>query len=392
MIQKEQVVRFCDLIALCALYLLIFFIPIAKGGIESCFGLACACFIIKKVIKPDFSSWKIKANIPLVLFGFFSALSLLNSGQYLLKGINSLFFKWFEYIFIYLMVIDIINTRKRFFIAIGIIIAGSILLSFDGLWQQFMGVDFIRGKEIIDSNPRATFNNANGFAAYATVLLLLNFSFLTSLKQKKLWRFLLGLNVLLLLTNILLTFSRGAWISLVVGLFFILFLYHRARKFLLIFSILLLILFLTIPVLKIAISGGGDSQRFALWRTAWEMIKDNPFLGKGIGTFMSYFRQYAKIPGVYYAHNCALQIWAETGIFSLLSFFVFLFMLFSKTLYFIRKYNDGILVGLAAAIIAYFFHSFFEVHLYSLQLAVLFWVFLGLLVSRMQDYKCGRIN
>jgi O-antigen ligase len=131
-------------------------------------------------------------------------------------------------------------------------------------------------------------------------------------------------------------------------------------------------LFLTFKV-------GGDSDRFRYWLAALKMIKDHPFFGIGVGTFMANFSKYLPNCNISYAHNCYLQIWAETGVLALISF-----ILFSTSLIYFgfKKFlvsKDFLLLGLLSGAVGFLVHSFFEVNLYSLRLAVLFWVWVGLI-------------
>ena len=60
--------------ALCGV---LFFIPISKAILESLLGAAFLGFLVKKILRPNFSFLKNKLNIFLVLFMLFSALSLI---------------------------------------------------------------------------------------------------------------------------------------------------------------------------------------------------------------------------------------------------------------------------------------------------------------------------
>jgi O-antigen ligase len=135
---------------------------------------------------------------------------------------------------------------------------------------------------------------------------------------------------------------------------------------------------------------GGDATRFAIWKGAWGMIKGHPFLGVGLGTFMANFSRFTKGLGVQYAHNCFLQIWAETGVFALVSFIGFISLVLWEGITTFRRTQDGIVLGLICAIFASLVHSFFDTHLYSLQLAVLFWFLAGMLVVGCR--KIDKIN
>ncbi len=121
----------------------------------------------------------------------------------------------------------------------------------------------------------------------------------------------------------------------------------------------------------------GDMDRFKVWQAAFAMIKDHPILGQGIGTFMDNFRKYMPNLIIQYAHNCFLQIWAETGIFSLLSFLGFLVLLFSEWIKAFNKNHNFLILGLLCGIFGFLVHSFFDTDLYSLQLSMLFWFTVG---------------
>ncbi len=130
---------------------------------------------------------------------------------------------------------------------------------------------------------------------------------------------------------------------------------------------------------------GGDSDRFKYWQVAFTMFKENPFLGKGLGTFMPYFSKY--MPGLYpaYAHNCFLQILAESGIFSLFAFLGFLYLVIYRGIrrFFIKR--NPVLLGGICGLIGFLTHSFFEVNLYSLPLATLFWIWIGIVSALSSD-------
>jgi O-antigen ligase len=108
------------------------------------------------------------------------------------------------------------------------------------------------------------------------------------------------------------------------------------------------------------------------------MFKENPFLGIGLGTFMARLSECSPGIPVFYAHNCFLQILAESGVFSLVTFLVFV----CSVIYIgIKKFliiRDPVLLGGICGIIGFLAHSFFDVHLYSLSLAVLFWFWIGM--------------
>ena len=83
-----------------------------------------------------------------------------------------------------------------------------------------------------------------------------------------------------------------------------------------------------------------------------------------------------------YAHNCFLQMAADTGVIGLGGFLYLLFVFFKSSISRAVKLKDKFykvfVLGLLAGILAFLMHSFFDTNLYSLPLAALFWFALGL--------------
>lgn len=365
------------------LYLIIFFIPISKAAIEIVFSIAMTLFFFKKVLRPDFHLLKKPACLFILLFFLFCALSLSNSGPYLAKGLRALFGKWLESVLIFILALDTFNNRQRLLNALYIFLAVAALVSIDGIFQKFSGWDFFHKRLLVEGYPTAGFENQNSLAAYLLPAVILS-TLLFLHKSSRLSRCLLSCLALLAGTVLILVSSRGAWLGLFMGLFLWLFLSRNFKKAVIPFFIFIIFL-LIVPSSRQRImhtfNAKGDGQRIILMRSSLDMIKDNPFLGKGLGTYMDYFRQYAPIDKVYYAHNSYLQMWAEAGVFTIISFFLFLWFLFKDAIGAWRKSYNPVILALACAVFGFLVHGFFENHLYSLQLSALCWLILGLLAA-----------
>jgi len=390
---KERTIKVIDYILDYCLYGLILFLPISTAGVEIFASLLIFFFFIKKLLKPDFYFFKNRTHLYLLFFVIFNVLSLFNSGIYLKKSLNALFFKWLEYILIFLIVQDTLNNPKKIRNVLVIFLAVAGLVAIDGIFQKFFGFDFLRQKRLNLAQDglfyavSGPFNHFNNFAGYLVCILLIALS-LFFLKTKKII-YQLGLSLLIILLGLclLLTFSRGGWLSFLLGVILMLILSRRLKIILPIVFIFIVILIL-IPTLReraiFTFQKGGDATRFKIWEGAFRIIKESPFLGKGVGTFMDYFPKYTQNLGVQYAHNCFLQIWAETGIFSLLSFLLFIGSILIKGIKFLGTVPIGsypFLIGLISSIFAFLVGSFFDTHLYSLQLAMLFWFLVGWLMA-----------
>ncbi|MFC1657837.1 O-antigen ligase family protein [Candidatus Omnitrophota bacterium] len=421
---REKALIIFDRITEYCLYGLILFIPISAAATEIFTGWAILSFIIKKMIKPEFGFIKKLPNLFLLFFIIFCGLSLFNSGPFLKISVRALFAKWLEYIFIFLAAGDTLADSKRLRNAVTILLVMGAVVGIDVLFQQFLGIEFLRHRPLVFKKIMrihiitGPFKHYNDLATYLVCILPLAVSLFLIKAKKKIYYVVLFLMVALLSLCLLFTFSRGGWLGFMAAALLMLFLSRLNRRVLIIVGIFILLItlmpkarervaytFKTAYFQKAASQKKkryvGDANRFLYWDTAFAMIKENPFLGQGVGTYMAQSSHYTpkkrKIP---YAHNCYLQIWAETGIFALLSFLLFLGSILYKAIkafrgscFKVQSPKDGssgkisfagnpyLLLGVICAIFGFLVHSFFDTQLYSLQLSVLFWVMLGMMLT-----------
>ena len=390
--KDAKVYRFFSLSVEYGFYGLLFSLPISVALVESFACLLLFGFIGRKIIKPDFKYLKFRPNIFLLFLLLFSAISMFNSGHYLSKSLNALFGKWVQYLGICIIVQDIVSDKKIFKRGMLVFLLGALLAVFSGLSQYFFEVEFLRHKSIAVTNMgmraiTSSFAHYNGFGAYLVVVLSLLFSLLLS-KLSRFKTYSLTIVTMLSIVAIFFTLSRGSWIALIVS-FILLAILARSNFKRLVPILLLIIVMFLLPVFRgrllFIFKEGGDSDRFRYWLAAWKMINEHPFFGMGVGTFMANFSKFLPDSNISYAHNCYLQIWAETGIFSLISFMVFIFSLVYLSIKKFFAAQDFLLLGLLIGMVGFLVHSFFEVNFYSVQLAVLFWAWVGLVISRIQN-------
>ncbi len=116
--------------------------------------------------------------------------------------------------------------------------------------------------------------------------------------------------------------------------------------------------------------------------TAFNLIKQNPLLGIGLGNFVAVFGQYYNNlqPWIFQpAHNIYLLAAAETGIAGLLAFLWFLFLTVKSAW---RKRKDLITGCLLLVVSCFLFFGLFDHFLWDIQQGqIMFWLFLGLLAS-----------
>ena len=190
--------------------------------------------------------------------------------------------------------------------------------------------------------------------------------------------------VLLLLVADALTFSRGGYIGLGVGLVFLFGVWlaqpmsGRMRSALrhpliiggiLCFSIVLL---LQTPVgtrlgSSFSTEDGSNTERLRLWQETVGYISHRPFLGAGIGNYPLLAKPSATYREPIYAHNLYLDIASEVGLLGL-SFFVGLLGLSFFTAWSgWRKNRDLFALASATALLIFSVHALFETPLFSVQ-------------------------
>ncbi len=156
--------------------------------------------------------------------------------------------------------------------------------------------------------------------------------------------------------TVLLTYSRGGFISLVIVVASMLFIFHRGQlRYLIIVAVAVLLLANFLPpqfskristLTELlpwgASSTGGAAQDLSLRGrssealVALQMFADHPILGVGLGNYPLLYQEYARHVGLEFrsevrqAHDLYLEIASETGLLGLFSFMLFISGMFTS--------------------------------------------------------------
>ena len=400
---KERIINFIDKCAFFFFMVLAFFIPISNAAVESSFGFILLCFVIRIFLKrPTRGEIKTffenRVNFYLLLFYIAIGLSIFVSGPLWAKSLRAWITKWGEGVALFYFAQVFLN-KKQIKIILWVIIASAFLLSVDGIYQRLIGMDFIRGRFLVttdygDLAVSGAFQHYNDFAAFLGVLVFITIGFWGYVK--KLWqKILLFLVFLLISANVILTLSRGAWISLlIVYLFLIIFIKNKKRKLLfLLFLVSFIGIIFSFPLLKerflFIVKDGGDADRFRVWKVALTMFSESPLFGKGLGLFMSHFSKYINL-SIQYAHNCYLQILAETGLLGFVPFMWFLGEIIFRGCKKLREKPDSLFFGLFFGLCVFLIHSFFDTQLFSVRLSLLFWLLTSFVTIHLSQPGCEK--
>lgn len=324
---------------------------------------------------------KITALIAFMLLGII--LSILYNhipGNSFLALLRTIFF------FIILFILyQLIKDKKTLLAVILAIISAHFIISISVFYEFMMsGFNFFSPKGLLERFTGIMDNpNFVGLTAIISTSFLVMLLFIERLKKyRTIWIALLLINFIV----ILLTDSRSAVISILLGVIFIL--YHLNRKVLvytLVSGISIILILLIIPsvqdMLMIMLRPSEISARNYFWDSGIEMFKDHPIFGVGAERFPEYFFTYlsayantmftqtgafdpGKIPS---PHNYFLLMACENGIFGILSsalIFAAFFYYSIRNIIYTKKLDNElyiISVALTAIGIGVFFRAFFEV-------------------------------
>lgn len=288
----------------------------------------------------------------------------------------------------------------------GALLAGGLMALY-GLFQT-VGWDRLHWNTHFESRAFSTLGNPDYLGGHLAVLLPLAFILtLRSPALSKTWLWYRGVT-LVLFVGLLTTRVRGSFLALggaalFLGVAFFTSwgrpLFNRSRRF-----VLLTLGVLLVGVIAFLARHGGLEafsvhqfsvrQRVEIYKVAWEMVKDHPWLGIGLGQVGVQFPAYqarpfspgdfAQHPYTYseHIHNEFLQFWVEGGLPGLLLFLAVLLAFVLAVARFLRnpetKARDKeIMIGVAGGVTALLLQSLSNFPLQLAPTTVLF----GLLLA-----------
>lgn len=387
---KEKLISLIDKAVFFFFALIAFFLPRSGAVIESTAILLLMCFILKLALsKTVFQEVKYlfhsKINTAILVFYISIGFSLFVSGPLLLKSLRAWISKWGEGVLLFYLV-QFFLRRNQVKTLIYIMLVSAFLVCLQGLYQKMFSVDLIYSGDFY--RVKASFNHFNDFATFAAVMFLVDFSVLIYMKKTR-HKLMLSLLAVMIAVNLFFTYSRGAWLSFLAGLSFFMMISPsvKMKKSFIFLLVILIVGSVSLPFsreLIISLIKRGDAARFEIWTKAILMFVQSPLIGVGLGLFMDKLPLYGL--GPLYAHNCYLQILAETGLAGLLPFLWFIKEIISDSFRKLKKNKfDVLLLGLTAALISFMIDAFFDTQLYSLKLSMLFWLLASFVIVVSRD-------
>ena len=392
--------------------------------------LTLAAWISHKLAGKSLALPRLSLAIPLLLFSGVMLLTLPGAADMTL-GLTEVL-KWLEITAVMVLVADLgRGSRRNLGIILALLLLAGATQAVIGIWQFGLRGDGPEHFLVLERFYRAagTFEQPNPFGGYMNLTALLAGGLLIGLLSAgwerwragakavrvftaRDWLLLTAVALVFVLTSLALLFSwsRGAWLGYAAGAAVLVVFWPRrwSRVPLLIFALLAVLALATgaglVPaVLTERLAGfaadfrlgdvrGVDIndanyavlERLAHWQAAFDMARDNLWLGVGFGNYGVVYANYDLInwpDALGHAHNYYLNLLAETGVVGLLAYLLLWAAILWRTLSVLRRADwpvRGIALGLLAIWTAVTVHHLVD-KLYVNNIYIHLGVLLGLL-------------
>ena len=292
--------------------------PLIGGGFFSIllFYIIFALLINKFMNGESFSIHQI--NTAIAVFTVLVLISLVTARDKVLAMEH--FVQYIKCLLVFFCIVNLINTKKILHLAYTAIVFASTTLALFSI-HKFLssGISGLR-IEGVTRDPN-----------YLSLILVPAIPLaIAVIKTNKnvIIRSAMILSIVFNVTTVLMTYSRGGVVALVVTFIWILYDNRRYK----IFSVILIVIFLMLvylfltkfshhkKILHLIAKDGSFMQRMLLYKGGVKMIIANPIFGVGLGNFLIWSTHYTGLVSSLVAHNIFIQVGAETGLPGLAAF------------------------------------------------------------------------
>jgi putative inorganic carbon (HCO3(-)) transporter len=375
-----------------SVYLTAFFLPISMPVMAVCLFLGWGCWLVGAYRRKDLSLHRTNLDKWVWAFAFLAGISVIQSSNLTYSILNYLIL-FAHYLGFYHLVVQHIRTTADLKRLVWTILAAAVIVVGYGFVQAIMATD-TQGHAWVDPSQFAdikfrvysTLENPNLLAGFLVMMDAFFLGFAYKIKDRRTRMWLLGLFVVFS-ACLGLTYSRGAWISLLAVMVAGSLAYGRNTWWIVILVPLALFFFSDSFADRImSIIHPVDtsaSLRLALWESTMAMIRDYPLTGIGWGAYLwtyptyDFFIQNPDVK-IFHAHNMYLHMMAEVGIPAFLLFLAII----GKTVYMaVRvakrsadKWLAGMAMGIIASMLSLLVNGVTDHILFNIQLSMFFWM------------------
>jgi len=275
-------------------------------------------------------------------------------------------------IVIFVVMINVVRTEARLKGLIFLSMAAGIWLSIEAINEYRLGLMTVEGYRAAGRGT-GIFGNTNDMALHLVTILPISVALMLGSKGA-VRKLIYGASAALMIAAIVLSYSRGAFIGMLVVVLFIAWKLGRQRRLEIIFAVLgfagVIVLLapdkygsrlLSIFIPSLDAEGSADSRRGELFRSIYVALR-HPLLGIGMGNYQPEMSYKGLV-----THNSYTQVAAEMGMTALACYVMFIVTPLKKLGQIARETFETrrdsrfyyLALGIQASLIAYLISSFF---------------------------------
>jgi O-antigen ligase len=275
-------------------------------------------------------------------------------------------------IVIFVVIINVVRTEARLKGLIFLSMAAGIWLSIEAINEYRLGLMTVEGYRAAGRGT-SIFGNTNDMALHLVTILPISVALMLGSKGA-VRKLIYGASAALMIAAIVLSYSRGAFIGMLIVVLFIAWKLGRQRRLEIIFAVLgfagVIVLhapdkygsrLLSIFIPSLDAEGSADSRRGELFRSIYVALR-HPLLGIGMGNYQPEMSYKGLV-----THNSYTQVAAEMGMTALACYVMFIVTPLKKLGQIARETFETrrdsrfyyLALGIQASLIAYLISSFF---------------------------------
>ena len=360
---------------------------------------------LKLLATPDMKLKYSKVNVWLLIFILIIGITAFTSIS--LEESLNIALVMIAFAFAYFIIINTIENQKQFKSILYLFVIAAAISAVYGIYQYIFGDVYSQAWldaemfEDIKMRVYSTFENPNVYGEYLILAIPIAVSLFWT--EKGFWKktFLLGIVAITTLAMVL-TFSRGCWLGILLALAILAIIIDR--RFIILGLIGLMCLPFVLPDTIIQrftsigdMSDSSTSYRVYIWMGSLAMLKDYWFSGIGLGetSFNTIYPLYSynniQTP---HSHNLFIQIVSQFGILGLIMFLGVVYNFYKEATISMLKKKNIILAGIVAGMTGFFLESMFDYTWYNYRVILIFWMVLafGTVASKLGENESGKEN
>jgi O-antigen ligase len=368
--------------------------------LEAALLITVALFAFEAIRAKQSVAWRSSFTIPALGFLLAGAISVIVAPSF--REALGLYRAYLVEPVLFFVVIATVTTsaRRAGLVLAGLAVAGAIV----SVANLYVVLRALRAN-VIDlalQTPVAIYLSANAVALFLVPLIAVAGSLLLHAPDRRA-RVASACFLTLALPAAVLSFSRGGYVAIAV-LAVILAVTHPLRGWLLSGLLVMVVLAFRLPLIQGRVAHEFDFRdpynslagRLPLWRATLRMLRDHPVFGTGLSSFGQRIAPYWTVEeagrGLIYPHNILLNLWTETGLLGVASFFACLIQGlrlswrgWQRAAPAWRAVHLGVFLALVAIVV----HGLVDVPYWKNDLSLQFWTLLGLTWAGLRSPAAG---